>query len=81
LKSGARRYGADRHAGQELHQLAARRGAGCRLGVRDALAARFGKASIFMDGDNLLAGQRFGEELAKVLASCDVFLAIIDERR
>jgi hypothetical protein len=27
--------------------------------IRDALAARFGKASIFMDVDNLLAGQRF----------------------
>ena len=45
--------------------------------IRDALATRFGKASIFMDVDNLLAGQRFAEELAKVLASCDVFLAII----
>jgi formylglycine-generating enzyme required for sulfatase activity len=49
-------------------------------GVRDALAARFGKASIFMDVDNLLAGQRFDEELAKALASCDVFLAIIGPR-
>jgi len=48
--------------------------------IRDALAARFGKASIFMDVDNLLAGQRFAEELAKALASCDVFLAIIGPR-
>jgi formylglycine-generating enzyme required for sulfatase activity len=49
-------------------------------GIRDALATRFGKASIFMDVDNLLAGQRFEEELAKALASCDVFLAIIGPR-
>ena len=49
-------------------------------GVRDALAARFGKASIFMDVDNLLAGQRFDDELAKALAACDVFLAIIGPR-
>jgi hypothetical protein len=33
-----------------------------------------------MDVDNLLAGQRFDEELAKALASCDVFLAIIGPR-
>jgi hypothetical protein len=49
-------------------------------GIRDALATRFGKTSIFMDVDNLFAGQRFGEELAKALASCDVFLAIIGPR-
>jgi hypothetical protein len=48
--------------------------------IRDALAARFGEASIFMDVDNLFAGQRFDEELAKALASCDVFLAIIGPR-
>src|SRR6516162_1193840 len=33
-----------------------------------------------MDVNNLLAGQRFDEELAKALASCDVFLAIIGPR-
>jgi hypothetical protein len=49
-------------------------------GVRDALAARFGKASIFMDVDNLFAGQRFDEELGKALANCDVLLAIIGPR-
>ena len=43
-------------------------------GVRNALAARFGEASIFMDVDNLLAGQRFDEELAKALASATCFL-------
>jgi hypothetical protein len=49
-------------------------------GLRDGLAAKFGKSSIFMDVDNLLAGQRFDEELAKALASCDVFLAVIGPR-
>jgi hypothetical protein len=35
--------------------------------VRDGLASRFGKAKLFIDVDNLLAGQRFDEELAKAL--------------
>jgi len=33
--------------------------------VRDALAARFGKASLFMDVDSLAAGQRFDEQPRK----------------
>jgi len=36
--------------------------------VRDALVATFGKSNLFMDMDNLLAGQRFERELAKALA-------------
>lgn len=48
--------------------------------VRDGLAARFGNSSIFMDVDNLLAGQRFDEELAKALATCDVLIAVIGPR-
>ena len=48
--------------------------------VRDALAARFGKASLFMDVDSLSAGQRFEEELAKALTACDVLIAIIGPR-
>jgi tetratricopeptide (TPR) repeat protein len=48
--------------------------------VRDALAARFGKASLFMDIDSLSAGQRFEEELAKALTACDVLVAIIGPR-
>ena len=48
--------------------------------VGDGLAAKFGKASVFMDVDNLLAGQRFDEELAKALAQCDVLIAIIGPR-
>jgi hypothetical protein len=49
-------------------------------GVRDALAAKFGKSSMFMDVDNLFAGQRFDEQLAKALTACDVLLAIIGPR-
>ncbi len=49
-------------------------------GVRDALAAKFGHNAIFMDIDNLLAGQRFDEELAKALGECDVLISIIGPR-
>ena len=48
--------------------------------VREGLAAKFGKSNLFMDVDNLLAGLRFDEELAKALGACDVFIAIIGER-
>ena len=49
-------------------------------GVRDGLAAKFGKASVFMDVDNLLVGQRFDIELAKALDTCDVLIAVIGPR-
>jgi hypothetical protein len=48
--------------------------------IRDALTAKFGQSSVFMDVDDLLAGLRFDHELAKALATCDVFLAIIGPR-
>jgi formylglycine-generating enzyme required for sulfatase activity len=48
--------------------------------VRDGLAAKFGKTNLFMDVDNLLAGQRFDEELAKALALCDALIAIMGPR-
>ena len=48
--------------------------------ARDGLAATFGRANLFMDVDDLLAGLRFDEELAKALATCDVFIAIIGAR-
>ena len=44
--------------------------------LRDGLVAKFGKSNVFMDVDNLLAGQRFDEELAKALAECDVLIAV-----
>jgi formylglycine-generating enzyme required for sulfatase activity len=48
--------------------------------IRDRLAATFGDANIFMDVDNLLAGQRFDKELEKALVATDVFLAVIGPR-
>lgn len=48
--------------------------------VRDGLAATFGKSNLFMDVDNLLAGQRFDHELTKALAACDVLIAVIGQR-
>ena len=49
-------------------------------GVRDGLAAKFGKANVFMDVDNLLAGQRFDIELGKALDACDVLIAVMGPR-
>jgi formylglycine-generating enzyme required for sulfatase activity len=48
--------------------------------VSDRLASKFGKANLFIDVDNLLAGQRFDEELAKTLEACDVLIAVIGQR-
>jgi formylglycine-generating enzyme required for sulfatase activity len=48
--------------------------------IRDRLAASFGDANVFMDVDNLLAGQRFDRELEKALGQTDVFLAVIGPR-
>ena len=49
-------------------------------GVRDGLAAKFGKANVFMDVDNLLVGQRFDVELARALDACDMLIAVIGPR-
>ena len=51
--------------------------AGDARGIRDALAAKFGKSNVFMDVDDLLAGQRFDRELAKALNDCEVLVAVI----
>ena len=48
--------------------------------IRDRLAAKFGEGRIFLDVDNLLAGQRFDQELEQVLADCDVVIAVIGPR-
>ena len=48
--------------------------------IRDALTAKFGRSSVFMDVDDLLAGLRFDQELSKALAACDVFLSIMGPR-
>lgn len=49
-------------------------------GIYEGLAGRFGRANVFMDIDNLLAGQRFDRELAQALARCDVLIAVIGPR-
>lgn len=48
--------------------------------IRDRLAQTFGDANVFMDVDNLLAGQRFDRELEKALDQTDVFHAVIGPR-
>ena len=37
----------------------------------------FGNANVFMDVDNLMAGQRFDKELEKALAETHIFIAVI----
>jgi formylglycine-generating enzyme required for sulfatase activity len=48
--------------------------------LHDRLAAAFGAANVFMDVDNLLAGERFDLKLQEALAETDVFLAVIGAR-
>jgi len=48
--------------------------------VRDRLALAFGKSNVFMDVDNLIAGQRFDKELENALAETDIFLAVMGPR-
>jgi hypothetical protein len=48
--------------------------------IRDRLAATFGASNVFMDVDNLMAGQRFDKELERALAETDVFVAVIGPR-
>ena len=48
--------------------------------IRDRLARKFGESNVFMDVDNLFAGQRFDEELDKALGQCQVVVAIIGRR-
>jgi hypothetical protein len=45
--------------------------------LRDGLAAKFGRSNLFMDVDNLLAGQRFDQQLATALEECDVLVSVI----
>ncbi len=48
--------------------------------IRDRLVAAFGAANVFMDVDNLMAGQRFDQELEKALVETDIFLAVMGSR-
>ncbi len=46
----------------------------------DQLVAAFGNENVFMDVDDLLAGQRFDAEMNKALLQCDVLLVVIGPR-
>lgn len=48
--------------------------------IRDRLVSAFGATNVFMDVDNLMAGQRFDQELAKALGETDIFLAVMGAR-
>jgi len=48
--------------------------------IYDRLGRSFGEGNVFMDVDQLLAGQRFDRELNKALAKCDVLIAVIGSR-
>lgn len=48
--------------------------------IRDRLATAFDSGNVFLDVDNLMAGQRFDKELDKALAETDVFISIIGPR-
>ncbi len=49
-------------------------------GICDRLSRSFGGSSVFMDVDQLVAGQRFERELDSALAQCDVLIAVIGSR-
>jgi TIR domain/PAN domain len=48
--------------------------------IYERLGRSFGEENVFMDVDQLLAGQRFDRELDKALAECDVLIAVIGAR-
>ena len=48
--------------------------------LRDKLAAALGDSEVFMDVDNLLAGERFDLKLKEALAGTEIFLAVIGPR-
>ena len=45
--------------------------------IYDTLRTAFGRASLFMDVDNIAPGVDFVEDLGRAVARCDVLLAII----
>ena len=48
--------------------------------IYERLGRSFGERKVFMDVDQLLAGQRFDRELDKALAECEVLIAVIGSR-
>lgn len=54
--------------------------AGSAALIYESLSREFGEPNVFMDVDNVMAGQRFDQQLEKALAECEVFLAVIGPR-
>ena len=52
----------------------------CPEYLHERLGRSFGEGNVFMDVDQLLAGQRFDRELDKALSECDVLIAVIGAR-
>jgi hypothetical protein len=48
--------------------------------IYDALAPRYGNDRVFLDIDNIPAGEDFVEVLTRAVASCDVLIAVIGKR-
>ena len=46
----------------------------------DALTARFGRESVFMDIDTILPGADFAGAITEAVSSCDVFVAVIGKQ-
>ena len=48
--------------------------------LRNGLTARFGRANVFMDIEDLLPGEIFDEKLEATFGTCDVLIAVIGPR-
>ena len=48
--------------------------------IAGRLSCTFGRRNVFMDVDNLIAGQRFDQQLETSLAQCDIFIAVIGNK-
>jgi len=49
-------------------------------GIRDSLASKFGKTSVFMDISDLVPGRRFDQALDAALKECKLLIAVIGPR-
>jgi TIR domain len=45
--------------------------------IHDSLRQAFGRNNVFMDVDNIRAGEKFAERLNSRVEECDIFLSII----
>jgi formylglycine-generating enzyme required for sulfatase activity len=54
--------------------------AGSAALLYEHLSRAFGESNVFMDVDNVMAGQRFDQQLERALAECQIFIAVIGPR-